>query len=328
MLNRNNCVKRDAATAMKEIIVILALFILNSCSFQQEEQLRVGTNIWPGYETLYLARDKGFLPENVKLIELLSATDTMEAFRNKRIEVAALTLDEALSLEGEGIDVKIFLVMDMSHGSDTLLVRNGINSVTDLKGKTVAYEQTALGALMMHEILSLANLTVNDITTIHLHINEHYKAFITGGIDAVITFEPVSTQLMNQGFRPVFDSSQIPGRIVDVLVIREEDIHQYDKTIQALVDGQFKALDFLTQSPEEATQIMAKRMGITAEELANALKGIRVPDRKKNWEMLSGMNDEHSLKDTLVTLNQILYETDIVDKKLALDDVFDACFVE
>lgn len=57
--------------------------------------LRIGTLVWPGYEPLYLARERGYLdPKSVRLVEYPSNSEVTRAFRNRAIEAAALTFDE------------------------------------------------------------------------------------------------------------------------------------------------------------------------------------------------------------------------------------------
>ncbi len=311
-----------------KITVFMSLLLLTGCVEHEESQLRVGTNVWPGYETLYLAREQGYLPENIKLIELLSATDTMEAFLNNRIEVAALTLDEAISLEGDGVDIAIFLVMDISNGSDTLIVREGIKNLQDLKGKRILYEKTALGALMMHEILMEADLMLADIYPVHAHVNHHYKTFLKGDVDAVITFEPVTTQLISKGYSVIFDSSHIPGKIVDVLVIRKSQINEYRDSIQTLVNGHFKTLEILKNKPDIALTTMSHRMNIKPDELRHALNGLKFPGRALNHSLLSISGSNKGLSETAEFLNQVLYETNILERKVTVIDNFDASFVK
>jgi NitT/TauT family transport system substrate-binding protein len=54
----------------------------------------VGSIVFPGYESLFLAREAGLLEERqVRLIELLANTDTLRALAAGQLEAAALTLD-------------------------------------------------------------------------------------------------------------------------------------------------------------------------------------------------------------------------------------------
>lgn len=119
---------------------------LTACGPRYEPPLAVGTNTWTGYEPLYLARDLGLhdgLP--VRLVELGSTTQSMDALRTGQLGMAGLTLDEALTLAQEGIALKVVWVMDVSSGADALVVRPGLADLSDLRGSKVGVEQTAVG---------------------------------------------------------------------------------------------------------------------------------------------------------------------------------------
>ncbi|MGB5468727.1 MAG: nitrate/sulfonate/bicarbonate ABC transporter, partial [Sedimenticolaceae bacterium] len=63
---------------------------------QAAQPLRIGTNVWPGYEPLYLAaeRENWKSKLDIRMVEYPSATEVIRAFRNRALEGAALTLDE------------------------------------------------------------------------------------------------------------------------------------------------------------------------------------------------------------------------------------------
>lgn len=124
----------------------MALLLL-SCGPAPEPLLRIGTNTWPGYEPLYLARSLGYYEGSpITLVELTSASEVIHALRSGTLEGAALTLDEVLTLLDDGFDLKVVLVMDFSNGGDVLLAKPGIDSTADLRGKRIAVEYTAVGA--------------------------------------------------------------------------------------------------------------------------------------------------------------------------------------
>ncbi len=124
--------------------------LLSACGARYEAPLTVGTNTWTGYEPLYLARDLGLhegLP--LRLVELGSTTQSMDGLRTGWLDMAGLTLDEALTLVQEGIPIKVIWVLDISRGADALVARYGVAGLADLRGRKVGVEQTAVGAYML-----------------------------------------------------------------------------------------------------------------------------------------------------------------------------------
>ena len=92
---------------------LAAASLLVACTQPPPEPVRVGTNIWIGYEPLYVGRDRGIVRDDeVRLVEYLSATQVLRSYRNGAVDAAALTLDEALLLAQQSPDVRFVLVLD------------------------------------------------------------------------------------------------------------------------------------------------------------------------------------------------------------------------
>lgn len=106
------------------LCLLLIPFLVTACLSPPPSPVKLGTNLWPGYEPLYLAREQGYLSgDSVALVELLSASEVMRAYRNGAIDAAALTLDEVISLREAGLRPVIVQVADISNGADVILAR-------------------------------------------------------------------------------------------------------------------------------------------------------------------------------------------------------------
>ena len=263
--------------------------LLSACGARYEAPLTVGTNTWTGYEPLYLARDLGLhegLP--LRLVELGSTTQSMDGLRTGRLDMAGLTLDEALTLVQEGIPIKVIWVVDISQGADALVARYGVAGLADLRGRKVGVEQTAVGAYMLNAALAKAGLRTTDITVVPLPLDEHLTAWRESQVDALVTFDPVLQVLRGEGAPVLFDSSAIPGEIADVLVARTDALDCCTQRISQLLAAQERALAHLRAQREDALRRMAPRLGLTPTEMDAALSGIELPDAAANRTLLSG----------------------------------------
>ena len=277
----------------KAAALALATLSLAGCLAREEPPLRVATNMWPGYESLYLARSLGYFGRApIRLVELTSATEVARAMRNGTVEAAALTLDEALGLMQDGVDLKAILVMDVSNGSDALLAKPGIDSLSALKGKRVGVENGATGAVMLDAALHAAALESRDINVIPIPVNEHLAAWRAGKVDALVTFEPVRTELLPSGAQVLFDSSQIPGRIIDVLVVRSEVADAHRQQLSQLLASHFAALGYLSSHPHEASQQMTLRLKVLPQQVLSQLAGMTLPGCDENHRYLAGDHPE------------------------------------
>jgi NitT/TauT family transport system substrate-binding protein len=288
--------------------------------------LRVGTNVWPGYEPLYLARDLDYLSDSeVRLVEYSSSSQVIRAFRNGAIDAAALTLDEVLRLSQDGFAPRVVLVMDISDGGDVIIGPSHCNNLNDLKQQRVGVENTALGAYILSRALTMAGMTEQDIIAVPLEANEHEGAFLAADVDAVVTFEPARSRLLKQGNKVLFDSSRIPGEIVDVLVIRDQYLNSTSTKLNYLVRQWFRALEYFQSQQHDAARRIAKRLQLTPEEVLDSYAGLRLPDQQENRRLLlAGDNAEPELLASARLLDRVMREHGLLQKSVAVEGLFPA----
>jgi NitT/TauT family transport system substrate-binding protein len=266
---------------------------LLGCAREPEPALRIGTNVWIGSEPLYLARELGrFDPAAVQLVEYPSASEVLRAFRNQAIDGMVISLDELFGLAVEGFDPRIILVVDVSHGADVVVGRNGMRTMHDLKGRSVAVESSALGAFVLSRALAVNNMQPSDVNVVHLESNEQPAAFEKGQVDGAVTFDPYRGQFLRAGAQTLFDSTQIPGEIVDLLAVRAPVLEQRPAQVQALLSGWFDAIDYMQRDPKDAARRMGIRQQTSGEAFLEAQRGLHVPSREENLRFLGGDKPE------------------------------------
>ena len=302
---------------------ITLLLALSGCMREPETALRIGTNVWIGSEPLYLARELGRLdPAAVQLVEYPSASEVLRAFRNQAIDGMVISLDELFGLAVDGFQPRIILVVDVSHGADVVVGRNGMRTMKDLKGKSVAVESSALGAFVLSRALAVSGMQASDVNVVHLESNEQPSAFEKGQVDGAVTFDPYRAQLLRAGATTLFDSTRIPGEIVDLLAVRASVLDKQPKAIQALLAGWFTAIDYLKREPKDAAQRMGIRQQTTGEQFLETLQGLRIPSREENLSMLGGTTPE--LVVTGRRLMALMLEAKLLRSELAIEGMLAA----
>lgn len=305
----------------KKALILLCISILAvaACTRAPERPLRVGTNIWPGYEPLYLAENLCFFNKAViRLVEYPSTTEVIRAFRNNELEGAAVTLDEALLLSQSGIDFRIVLVFDYSNGADALLARPPVKSIKDLKGRQVGAETGALGAYVLARALEAGGLDAGDVKIAPLSIDEHERAFNEGRVDAVVTFEPVRTRLLKNGATVLFDSSMMPGEIVDLLVVRKDYLDGNPEKIRQLLRGWFRALEHIKKEPEDAYRRMNERLRLDPEDLKRSFELMSLPSRQENLRIFGDQIEKSAQK-----LQPVMSSTGLIKKTVVIGPLID-----
>ena len=270
---------------------------------------------------MFLAQKQGWLVDpDLELLTTQSATDSILALSTGQADGAALTLDEVLLARAKGIPLTIILVFDISAGADKVLARSGINSPSELKGKRIGTETTALGALMLHKLLEDAHLNYDQVTIVNLDINEQLQAWQNKQIDVLITYEPVASIILSTGATLLFDSRQIPDTIFDVLAIRSDVAEKYKNTLESITLAHFKTLDYFRYNSLDAAYRMAKRMQLTGPEALKTFRGLELPNIHANRRYLSSQQSRLQL--AAQTLSTIMLEQKMISQTSSLERLF------
>lgn len=326
-LRKYNPFSEFRITLLRLFFILVSVAFLN-CYQSKETPLRVATIPWPGYETIHLAQSLQYISSNqLRLVEQANQTQTFQSLRSGTVDSAMTTLDMALTLIDEKLDIKVVLVMDISAGADAVMVRPEITSLKALKGKRVGVETVAVGAVMLDAVLSAANLSVTDIQLVSVSANEHLSAYRENKVDAIVSFEPNRSKLLELGAKIIFDSNRIPGRIVDVLVIRKDMLDDpiKVKNLQTLIDVHFKALDYLVRNPEESANLLAPFLGVNPDQVSKQFTGISLPNLNENLSLLAGTSP--SLLKSSKELADLMLRHHLLQSEINLDYLIEPRFL-
>lgn len=310
------------------LVSLFTVFLfISACSEEQHEPLTIASSPWPGYEPLYLARDLGYFNDKVKLFELPSSDITMESFRNGSTDLASLTLDETLELLQDGTKLRILLIMDISNGGDAVMAKPGIKKLSDIKGKRISMVNIPLGLYMLNRLLDKAGVKRDEVEVFPMPETHQEKFYKEGKANVAITFDPVKTNLKNSGMHVLFDSSDIPNEIFDLLVVQEAVYLKRFDEICSIGKQWFKTLDYINKNNNEAATYMGKRLGVNTAEFNEMMKGLIVPTLSDNRKLIVGE------KPALLEASKKLVEIMLKEKQLvrnvdvskAVDNNFMAC---
>lgn len=249
--------------------------------------LRVGAISFAGYAFLFLAERLGRLDRaQLRLVELRSNTDALRALSTRRLEAAALTLDEVLSAVHDGVPLKVVAVLDTSQGADAVMARPEITSPALARGRRIGVEATATGGLVLAAFLDQAGLSTADVIATPMKLAQAAEAYRSGAVDLAITAEPHVTALEALGAQRLFDSSAMPGRIVDVLAMRQEFLATHARALQALMAAHFSALVAYRAQPQAQAEALAPWLQLPPGRVASAFRGLHFPSPAENLQLL------------------------------------------
>ena len=134
-------------------------------------------------------------------------------------------------------------------------------------------------------------------------------AFQNKQIDAAVTFDPYSNSLKRLGGNVIFDSTMIPGEILDVLVVRKSLVLKKDNRLDSLIQGWFKSLNSIDESLLMCASLMAPRLQIQPSEVVDALELLKLHDIESNRDLLT----TNKITDLMEKMKTFLIEKKIIE---------------
>jgi NitT/TauT family transport system substrate-binding protein len=250
----------------------LALFLFFAASaWAQKPTFTVGWSIYAGWTPYYYMNKSGLLRKwadkygiNIK-VQRFDYAPSLDAFVAKNIEACAMTNMEALDMPAaSGVPTTVVLIGDYSNGNDALLVRNGLQ-MKDLAGKKMLLVQKTVSEYLFDRAMTLGGLRdqIKRVRMVNTSDSDIATAFIGDtGASAVVTWKPMVSQLVKQkGVTSLFNSSQIPGEILDLMVVRTDVLNRPDgsgqKFAKALSGAWFEMLAQMSVKGPAGDKVLA-----------------------------------------------------------------------
>lgn len=266
------------------VVLVGLLIIYPNESGPNEEPFKISINSWVGWAPLYVAKDRGLFGDlDVQLIRVEDTGVRKTTMISGEVDAYASSVDNFALDSSQGVPGKIVLCFDESYGGDGIIVKNDIVTIEDLRGKRIGYQVGLPSHFLLLTILKQVGMTQDDVVHIDMDADKAGAAFVAGNLDAAVTWEPwISNAASLPGTRVLVTTKDLPGLIVDTLVVRSDVLADRSDAVQSVVDGWFAALTLIENEPDASIAIMADAYGLEVGELTEILTGVQFYDLDRN----------------------------------------------
>ncbi|MEH7418469.1 ABC transporter substrate-binding protein [Neobacillus drentensis] len=298
-------------------------------SKKSTEPLKVTLPTWTGYGPLFLAKEKGFFKKNgidVDLSIVEGLAERKQALASGKIDGMATALDVQVTLAASKIPVQVVWVLDDSHGGDGILVKKGINSVKDLKGKKVAFEVGSTSHMLALTALKQGGLTEKDVEVVQMSAGDAGAAFAAGKVDAAVTWEPWLSKGSEANGKVLLSTKDLPGIIVDTVSFKEDVIKNRPDDVKAFVKAMGEAMQYWKDHKDEADEIMAKGLKIDTKEFVGTEAGLKFFTKEENKDLFGTENSKGSIYKSTENAIQFYKEQGIIKTEPKADEIINPSF--
>lgn len=281
-MNRLSCLGLAVACALG----------LSQTALAQETKVAIGISGWTGFAPLTLAREAGIFKKNGVdvTIRKIPQKDRHLAIASGDIQCAATTVETYVVWNANGVPITQVVQLDKSYGADGMAVRNNIQKIADLKGKTVAASAPGTSPyFVLAWMLKKNGLTLKDVNIVNLEPAAAAQSFVVGQNDAAMTYEPyLSTVREKPEAGKIIATTLDYPVVMDTFGCTPKMIKENPKAVKAMVESYFQALDMIKADPKKSHEIMGADVKQTGEQFARSASYLRWQDREANRKFFAG----------------------------------------
>ncbi len=310
-----------------KLILAAAGLAMLAAPASAQTKVNIGISGWTGFAPLTLAKEAGIFAKNgldVTIKKIPQASRHL-AIASGDIQCAATTVETWIVWNANGVPTTQLFQLDKSYGADGLVVRGNVNSIKDLKGKTVAASAPGTSPyFLLSWFLKKNGLSPKDVTIVNMEPGPAAQAFIAGNNDAAATYEPYlsAVRAKPEAGKIIATTLDYP-MVMDTFGCTPDFIAKNEGAVKALVKSYFEALEMIKTDQKKAFEIMGADVKQTGEKFGESAKYLRWQDQAANKAFFTGEFNTFSKEAA-----DLLLEIGVIKKIPDLSKLADPRFVQ
>ncbi|MDB6445778.1 putative urea ABC transporter substrate-binding protein [Pseudomonas sp. 21TX0197] len=244
-----------------------------SSTAAQKDHFSVCWTIYAGWMPWEYAGSQGIVDKwakkygiKIDVVQLNDYVESINQYTAGQFDGCTMTNMDALTIPAAGgVDSTALIVSDFSNGNDGVVIKGEGKKVTDLKGMDVNLVELSVSHYLLARALDSVGLTEKDLKVVNTSDADISAAFNTEQVKAITTWNPMLSDIKAQpGVSEVFNSSQIPGEIMDMMVVNTQTLQDNPALGKALTGAWFEVVALMNAknaASKAALEHMAKASG-------------------------------------------------------------------
>ncbi len=248
----------------------LSIALATPALAQEKSEFRIAWSIYVGWMPWGYLEESGIMDKwadkygiDVEIVQINDYVESINQYTAGAFDGVSATNMDTLSIPaGGGVDTTALIVGDFSDGNDAVIIK-GDGDLASLAGKPVNLVELSVSHYLLARALDSVGLRESDLASvINTSDADMIAAFQTDDVEAVVTWNPlVSTILEDPKAKKLFDSSDIPGEIIDLMVVNTEVLEANPDFGKALVGAWYEVMALMAAGDEDVLTSMAMASG-------------------------------------------------------------------
>jgi taurine transport system substrate-binding protein len=281
------------------LVCFIFFFAGNVSAKEHRAEVAYGGSSWLGHYPVWIGIKEGIFSEKdliVRFKQFHTSSARLGAMLAGDVDFASTGSISAIALMAAGVKSFYALGTQDSYATvEGIIVRSGIRSPRDLKGKKIGVTFASSAHVLVLDVLEQNGLdAIRDVKLINLRVSEMPAAFQSGQIDACAAWTPIFHKILAiPGADLLLDDTEFSlykdyglGPGPDLLVVRKEFVEQRFEVTKAFIQAYFEGVELLQNHPETCAKALIGLTGLSFEDQMEVLKDIKWFDLRNQFALM------------------------------------------
>jgi NitT/TauT family transport system substrate-binding protein len=319
-MGRTVFLTRHSRVFLIAVLAGIALLTAQAAKAAEKTTFKVAWSIYVGWMPWDYAQQSGILKKwadkygiKIELTQINDYVESINQYTAGKYDACVMTNMDMLTIPSAGgVDSTALIVGDYSNGNDGVVLKGAGKKLSDIKGQSVNLVELSVSHYLLARGLATTGLAERDIKVVNTSDADMVSAFTASTVTAAVTWKPQLAELMAMPKTSlVFDSSKIPGEILDLMVVNSKVLKDNPKLGKALVGAWYETLTVMGGKDAKATAALTSMAKASGTDLAgfkgqlattylystpaSALAATKALDFSKKMDLVRKFSFDHGL---------------------------------
>ncbi|MGQ7843393.1 putative urea ABC transporter substrate-binding protein [Granulosicoccus sp. 3-233] len=256
---------------MKRTTTLLLLAAL-SAPAQAADKFSLCWSIYVGWMPWAYGAETGIVDKwadkydiEIDVVQINDYIESINQYTAGQFDACTMTNMDALTIPAAGgVDSTALIVGDFSNGNDGVVLK-GEDSLEAIRGQRVNLVELSVSHYLLARALGSVGMSEADVTVVNTSDADMVGIYGSDDVSSVVTWNPLLSEIAAMPeSQVVFDSSGIPGEIIDLLVVNTQTLNEHPELGLALTGAWYEIMSIMSGDDDaalEARQFMAEASG-------------------------------------------------------------------
>jgi NitT/TauT family transport system substrate-binding protein len=234
--------------------LLCASLLANPAAAQQRDSFKIAWSIYVGWMPWGYGEAEGIVKKwadkygiSIEVVQINDYVESINLYTAGSFDGVALTNMDALTIPAAGgVDTTALILGSTSNGNDGIVLK-GAGNLAAIKGRDVNLVELSVSHYLLARGLESVGLTERDVTVVNTSDADIVAVASSPDVNAVVAWKPQLSEIAKlQGAQLVFDSSKIPGEIIDTLSVNTEVLAANPNLGKALVGAWYEIMQVMS----------------------------------------------------------------------------------